>query len=225
MVGCWDFAFREPKPLRFLAGFPVPLLGVSVLCIGHLFAMRQFGFAGYLVHTVVAYSLMFIDGLASPALSANVTTLRHNGYGDTNILAITLFNSFGSQFLGFIVMGLVATQPLASVFIATISNPRALCVLVFRVFVNMALGDVLFWWSHRLMHRNERLAFLHRLHHCAKRASWSTNLLFHPIDLLIEFGGPVTVLPVTHFLLFDQDQLTLVATYMLLQVRNLAIDV
>ena len=33
--------------------------------------------------------------------------------------------------------------------------------------------------------------------------SWSTNLLFHPVDLALEFSGPVGFLVASHMLLFE----------------------
>lgn len=41
----------------------------------------------------------------------------------------------------------------------------------------------------RFLHRY--LPELHKLHHCCIIPSTTTNMMFHPLDLLVEFGGPV----------------------------------
>ena len=57
----------------------------------------------------------------------------------------------------------------------------------------LQLNLVLFYFSHKLLHQTKIGANLHLMHHCCIHTSRSTNLWFHPLDLLIEFFGPFTL--------------------------------
>lgn len=58
--------------------------------------------------------------------------------------------------------------------------------------INLALSDTLTYASHRLLHQHPLIAPAHILHHCCRAPNVTSALVFHPIDLIIEFGVPVT---------------------------------
>eukprot|EP01090_Pellita_catalonica_P019772 TRINITY_DN681_c0_g1_i1.p1 TRINITY_DN681_c0_g1~~TRINITY_DN681_c0_g1_i1.p1 ORF type:complete len:204 (-),score=16.36 TRINITY_DN681_c0_g1_i1:68-610(-) len=61
--------------------------------------------------------------------------------------------------------------------------------ILVNIMLTLAATDVAFFLSHRYLH--QKLPELHRLHHCCRFPSFTTNLFFHPIDLSIEFSGPI----------------------------------
>ena len=88
-----------------------------------------------------------------------------------------------------------------------------------RVTFNLCVSEMLFYLGHRLMHTHPTLVKYHVLHHCSTNASWNTNFLFHPIDLAVEFAGPVVVGVLgTHYYLWNQDQATLVITLLIVLI-------
>eukprot|EP00574_Skeletonema_japonicum_P011525 CAMPEP_0201719136 /NCGR_PEP_ID=MMETSP0593-20130828/4426_1 /ASSEMBLY_ACC=CAM_ASM_000672 /TAXON_ID=267983 /ORGANISM="Skeletonema japonicum, Strain CCMP2506" /LENGTH=267 /DNA_ID=CAMNT_0048209527 /DNA_START=132 /DNA_END=935 /DNA_ORIENTATION=- len=69
-----------------------------------------------------------------------------------------------------------------------------ICTLGLYFFVS----EVTFTAGHVLLHRTAIGRRIHKLHHLCFRPSWSTNLLFHPLDLAVEFGGPFSFMPLMH---------------------------
>jgi hypothetical protein len=61
--------------------------------------------------------------------------------------------------------------------------------LVWHVVACLATSDVLFYFSHQYLHRH--MPQVHLFHHCCRRASFNSNALFDPLDLAVEFTGPV----------------------------------
>ena len=86
-----------------------------------------------------------------------------------------------------------------------------------KIAANLLLSELLFCFGHSLMHTVPFLLKLHIFHHCSVRASFNTNLLFHPVDLAIEFAGPAAGLLGMHFCLW-QDQAVLLYTYLIFQL-------
>jgi sterol desaturase/sphingolipid hydroxylase (fatty acid hydroxylase superfamily) len=119
---------------------------------------------------------------------------------------------------------LVAMLPPA-VFIAVFAPaaaPRFDAALVTRVLVALAATDVAFYAVHKLMHRH--LPGLHTLHHACVFPSFTTNLLFDPLDLSLEFAGPLvvsTALLATELVPGMNDPFALVVTFTLIQVLYL----
>jgi Fatty acid hydroxylase len=207
------------RPLRFLRGPAMTALICIFLLVEHLVVFRFWpDVRGYVCGTLFAYSLTVFDGLSSPRLGDTVCNLRVNGYRDGFSLSVMTFNAFASQAIGFCLVGLLCPDPAMPEWLATLRSGRALSVLIGRVALNLGLSDVLFWWSHRLMHRQAWAAPLHRMHHCSRKTSTTTNLIFHPVDLAIEFAGPASIVLLTHFFLFDANQLSLVCTYVVFQI-------
>jgi sterol desaturase/sphingolipid hydroxylase (fatty acid hydroxylase superfamily) len=81
----------------------------------------------------------------------------------------------------------------------------------------MTIAELGFSFGHWCMHTFEPLMKFHVMHHCCTYASWSTNLLFDPLDLTIEFAGPACGLLGMHFFVW-QDQTALMLTYLVFQV-------
>jgi len=209
-----DFIVRPEgarPPLAAVAGAPYLAWLVAELLLSHLIWMPRWGYWGFALHLVVAGLDIVADGLLSNSFGYNVLWLRANGFSDAQTAATVLFNLVASQSLGFLVTYFLWTEPFPPETLARIFSWPVLVALL----TNMAIGEVLFTLAHRYLHQHQ--PELHRMHHCCRRASWSTNLIFHPVDLALEFAGPVASILATHFLLWKQDQLVLVVSYLVLQ--------
>lgn len=71
---------------------------------------------------------------------------------------------------------------------------RLICTLGLCFFIS----EVTFTAGHVLLHRTTLGRKIHKIHHLCSRPSYSTNLLFHPLDLAVEFGGPFCFMPLMH---------------------------
>ena len=69
---------------------------------------------------------------------------------------------------------------------------------VLQLLVNFVGMELLFTWCHRWLHSST--PHLHVMHHALRTPSWTSNLLFHPLDLAAEFTGPLLFNVATYFL-------------------------
>ena len=81
------------------------------------------------------------------------------------------------------------SDPVALVF-RTPASVAVWLVRVVQIGVNLTLTEVAFFLAHRALHVSPLLSPLHKMHHCCRWASNTTNALFHPLDLALEFAGP-----------------------------------
>jgi sterol desaturase/sphingolipid hydroxylase (fatty acid hydroxylase superfamily) len=77
--------------------------------------------------------------------------------------------------------------------------------------LSLFLSDLAFTFGHWLMHTSKYLSQYHWLHHLCIKPTYITNVLFHPLDLAIEFAGPAFIIFALHFLIFkDKEVLCMV---------------
>jgi sterol desaturase/sphingolipid hydroxylase (fatty acid hydroxylase superfamily) len=67
------------------------------------------------------------------------------------------------------------------------------------------------------MHTHPAFVKLHIFHHCSVKPSFNSNLLFHPIDLAIEFAGPALSLLAMHMFVW-KDEGVLLYTFIIFQL-------
>jgi hypothetical protein len=204
------FSEVNPSARKIFYGLPYTLINIFNILLTHLVFMRYYGILGLFADVI--WSITFaicLDGFISTNLYTNIVRLRKNGFTDEYLIAVMLINIFGSQGLGLIVMYYICgSTPLI------FENIFSVRVLV-GVIVNLCLGEICFTAAHKAMHY--WIPSLHKLHHCCIRASFSTNLLFEPLDLVLEFAGPVGVLALTHMFLWNENTNILLVSYMALQ--------
>lgn len=156
----------------------------------------KFGLLGSVVQMVIGWSTILWDYVRSPTTKSNLERLDGHGYKKPLMLLIMACN-------------LAATNALVTVicaFFGCFDEPmRKIDVpLVSSVVVNLALAEASFTAGHALLHRTRWGASYHDLHHLCQPCSWSTNLLFHPVDMAVEFAGPFVGLVLSHiFILKD----------------------
>jgi len=178
---------------------------ISVLCISASF--HYGGAVGLAAWTALVHvPLVMVDWYISPTMERNLRNLAENGYPRPAMWALIALN-------------LVTTNTLVAVITDTFgcfeAAPRFDWVVALGLVVNLALSELTFTAGHYLLHRTELGAKFHHLHHCCRPPSISTNLLFHPVDMAVEFSGPVLSLVATHLLIFKEPFLLLLSIHVL----------
>ena len=140
-------------------------------------------FPNYSVIVVlIGFLLHFLDFLVSESPMKNLQIIHNNfDISNTKLFIYMTINLliYQSQWL------LVGHYILHSVDIKYYFD----LPLLLKIAVTMILGDIYFFFSHKALHDTKVGAKLHKLHHCCYYPSLSTNLMFDPIDIIIEFTG------------------------------------
>ncbi len=157
------------------------------------------GPVGWLIGNAIGVALLTTDFLQSPTPAVNMAALSRNGFSGPVVIAIMLFNLVASNATSY---GIVAF------FCADYQVRWGVDVLA-KIAAYLAVSEVAFTLAHRALHHN--LPQLHVLHHACRTPSWSTNLMFHPIDLALEFAAPLGSIVLLHVTCF-QDPWALLLT-------------
>jgi sterol desaturase/sphingolipid hydroxylase (fatty acid hydroxylase superfamily) len=220
------FVRDTPPPIKqpfFLGRLSASLtLQTFNILIFHLYFFQKYSFhVAFWLYMLTAQFMLLLDAVVSNSFGNNVRNLRKAGYSDTITLFFMQANLVSSQLIGYVICCFIVTDPatytwqcLVDRLAGTDTAPQLLLALA----TNLVLSDVLFTASHSLLHKVPALLRLHVFHHCSTQSSWNTNLLFHPLDLAMEFAGPAGVLLWMHYYVWEQDQLVLLVTYMVFQV-------
>mmetsp|Transcript_4947 Transcript_4947/g.7500 ORF Transcript_4947/g.7500 Transcript_4947/m.7500 type:complete len:251 (-) Transcript_4947:157-909(-) len=161
------------------------------------------GWAGVFIYTLMASNLTVgLDFILSPTPWENVARIaREYNVSPFAIYALMAVNMLCANLLivGILVFfgGINVTPP--SVF-----HTMEMLRLVGSLVLYWTLSEVTFTAGHMWLHCTKMGRRIHNMHHLARNPSWSTNLLFHPIDLVVEFGGPFITMPLMHYY-FIQD--------------------
>ena len=164
---------------------------------------------------------MAMDALTSNATGNNILNFRKAGYSDSVSLAFFFFNLLSSQLIGYFTCCIVPQDPETFTWkclVDRLASSDTSIPFMLAILVNLIVSEVCFTFSHGLLHIIPALLPLHVFHHCVTQPSASANLLFHPVDISLEFAGPVGSLVVMHFLTWKQDDLVLVASFMIVQL-------
>ena len=198
------------------------LLEISVILVYYLHFFRAYRFVVSFGSFMLVNQITFaLDGLVSNSFGSNIQNLRRAGYSDVAVLLFMEFNLFLSQLIGYGIIVFIVTDP--AVYTTKnlwfrLADPVGAPRLAFSVAINLALSEVLFTFSHSQLHKVPVLVSYYVFHHCSTKSSWNTNVLFHPVDLVLEFAGPAAGLLVLHYTLWRQDQFVLLATYLVFQI-------
>lgn len=142
-----------------------------------------YGATGLAWFTLFQLAVVYADFYISPTAAANVHRAVCHGFRRSTVIAFMIFNLIGTNIL-----------------VAWIAAPIYHVKLQIEwhtpliILFNLAMSELCFTAAHTRLHRTEYGARLHHLHHCCKPSSWSSNLIIHPIDMAVEFSGPVLVL-------------------------------
>jgi sterol desaturase/sphingolipid hydroxylase (fatty acid hydroxylase superfamily) len=132
-----------------------------------------------------------------------------NGYSWKHVLATVIAEGLGSTIL---------IAGVKDYFCADCSpHMRLDASLMCMVMFNLVLAEVAFTSGHAMLHLSPSLAPLHVMHHACTAPTITTNLIFHPVDLAIEFSGPILFLILSHVFLF-QDPFVLTTSLLVLHL-------
>ena len=96
--------------------------------------------------------------------------------------------------------------------------PYLSMTLLWRVLMSMTAAELGFTLGHSLMYFHPTLTSFHVLHQCCKESTFTTNVVFHPVDLAVEFAGPAAGLLGFYFFVFERNKFALLLSYLLFQV-------
>lgn len=163
-----------PKPYGYLTS----IIG-ALAFIPHPFVFYHYQLPGLVLMEILALCTYAIDYFTSDTTEKNIKRLKANGYSTKHLATIWWINFFTVYLPGYFVM----------VYLVSDLSYRFDLILLLRIVLNLAATEVLFWSSHRALHR--LFPNIHHLHHCCITPSWTSNMFFNPLDLAIEFSGPV----------------------------------
>ena len=172
----------------------------------------QYGWQGWTLISTCGYLTTVIDWFAFPHFKKNMTSLNKQGWPSWQVWLIMLFNVFAQN----AIVGLIYEHCLHQSATAPFQFKLGIQT-VWQVMTNMAITEIMFTSAHLLLHSTNWGSKVHHMHHCCKDASWSTNLIFHPLDLAAEFGGPILSIIFMHAFVW-QDKATLLASTLVLHL-------
>lgn len=155
------------------------------------------GVVSYVAMTILN---LFLDAHLSPQMGKTAKVLRANGFSDGGVLAAMFFNLVATvSLMGSIGWYLRQVEPAIFTLAFWWQQLAGAPWLLGCVAVDLACSELLFTLAHKWLHEDARLARLHLMHHCCLFPSWCTNLIFHPLDLALEFTGPIAFTLLLHF--------------------------
>ncbi len=160
----------------------------EVLCVfsiaGITMMHERYGSNGLALFSLFQLAVVYLDFCISPTAGANMRRAMANGFSRSAVIAIMVFNLIGTN---------VLVSWVASTFCGPMYGGKlqVLWSTPGIIVCNLAMSELCFTAAHTCLHVTKYGAKLHRLHHCCKPSSWSSNLIIHPIDMAVEFSGPV----------------------------------
>ena len=143
---------------------------ISVLGVAASF--HYGGAVGLAVWTAFfSWGSLIVDWYISPTMERNLCNLAENGYPRPAMWALMAFNFVAANTMFAVIM---------DVFGCFEAAPRFDLWVAVGLVINIALSELTFTAGHYLLHRTERGAKFHHLHHCCRTPSLSTSVLFHP---------------------------------------------
>ena len=180
----------------------------EILCIfvvfGIPFSVKVYNLKGWVFITFLGYFSTILDYIYFPYLKHNFILLEKNGFKKFYVWMIMLLN-------------LILTNILVGLIYYYVEFNSLKWYTSIQVLINMIITEVIFTLSHMLLHYSYVGAKLHLMHHCCKQASWSTNLIFHPLDMAAEFSGPVLSVLLMHHYVW-QNNATLILTVLIVHL-------
>mmetsp|Transcript_28737 Transcript_28737/g.39765 ORF Transcript_28737/g.39765 Transcript_28737/m.39765 type:complete len:243 (+) Transcript_28737:87-815(+) len=177
--------------VNWLYTFSIFLYSVESTCFPYYYGFDPL--ANFLHQLIGGILFVALDFLVSDSASYNRKVLHLNGYNDLHLLFF---------FLSTVVIAYSGLYNSLSFYAQEIDFHFDFS-FVFWVFFNMAMGEALFTFAHKQLHLH--FPSLHYAHHCCLRSSYSTNFIFHPIDLMLEFSLPGVVPILTYHFLFQSN--------------------
>ena len=179
---------------------PIITMLVGLAFGGHPFLILFGGLTGLTVAWVSVVSLLFLDHFTSPLSARIVRNMNQGGYSNKIIATCVIINVMLYWVPCAVPLWMFGTRDNFSVDLGTI----------FNVLLILCVTEVYFSNSHKILH--QYLPNLHVMHHYCDYCSFTSNLLFHPLDLFVEFGVPLLIVGLLGGVVL-QDTPTMVMAY------------
>lgn len=166
----------------------------------------SYGLTGWVIQTGIGYLSTYIDYVCYPHFKKNMQTLKEHGWKPWQVWSIMLFN-------------LCVTNALVGAIYAYCQTTKMefTSKTALQLLINMSMTEILFTSAHAMLHYTKYGSKIHEMHHCCIDASWSTNLVFHPLDMTAEFSGPVISIILMHIFVW-QNTATLFSSALVLHL-------
>jgi sterol desaturase/sphingolipid hydroxylase (fatty acid hydroxylase superfamily) len=164
------------------------------------FMMHYSGLEGCLMSMTIAGLSISIDLAYGKAFKNNLKTASVNGYSNDQVIALATLN----YFLVFPGSLLAISMAFPKLVVPYFSFGWVLKVAILLGFSELAF-TTLHCYLHTAMHK------FHTLHHCCKTPSYTSNFIFHPFDLSLEFGAPNIAIIAINSLTFQDEWAALTA--------------
>ena len=154
--------------------------------VGNPVMLHYYGLYGLGIQTVVNCIIYWLDYVLFPSTKKNFTNLRKNGFTATYVVGIMVFNA-------------LVVNILVGIILYNVDISEANVDAIWKLFINLALTEILFCGAHSILHCTKCGARTHLMHHLCIESSWSTNIIFNPLDIVAEFLPPLTILLTMHY--------------------------
>jgi len=155
-------------------------------------------------------TIQLIDHFNSDNSNKNYKIVKAAGFSDAYIAFCAIF---GHVILSFLGTNDNMTLPHYSEDLWFPSKEdlslKTICTGIALVFAT----DWSFYFVHRILH--ERFPKIHLLHHCCVFSSLTTNLYFEPLDIMLEFLGPIICIKMVSLYVFDSSWMVVMCTSIL----------
>ncbi|KAJ3023214.1 UNVERIFIED_CONTAM: hypothetical protein HDU68_008735 [Siphonaria sp. JEL0065] len=193
---------------RHVGSFLVMVLSVPFMA-SYYILFNQFKLRALPFGLIAPLVLITVDLLCSTHPKSNLDTLRHNGYSPLQTFGSVLWAYVMFFPGGYIVLDIVFPLPLPL-------TPSMISLsFVLKILINLAVSEITFTLAHSLMHRY--WPSIHHMHHCCTKASYTSNYVFHPIDVALELALPMLSV-VVFTRTFTNDDAALLVTLSIINV-------
>jgi sterol desaturase/sphingolipid hydroxylase (fatty acid hydroxylase superfamily) len=168
--------------------------------------------------------LIALDGFVSNRFGNNIVQLRSNGFSDEVVLGCGIFNLLLTEFTLYVLLSVWFSTPLLDIICMRFTSSSSssatssawIYIVVAQVFCNLVSSEICFTLNHYLLHRFQPA--IHHMHHACFTPTLSTNLIFHPLDLMLEFSTPVGILLLNHYCWWNEDELVFLISFVIVQM-------
>ena len=180
--------------LKYQAAGWINLMGyvcvMTSACILSYTVPESLVFPTYLITSVLLGILNIIDSFISDNFSKNYKIMKKSGLSELEIWSSALLTTFGFQIPTILILKYVFGHSNSDWIVLSWEEHFSLHKILLSI-LSVWTTDCCFYYTHQLLH--EKFPRIHLLHHCCVYSSMSTNAFFHPLDLVMEFTAPGTM--------------------------------
>lgn len=152
----------------------------------------RYGVLAFLCFIPFRVAIDYIDRKTSNSHEINMINIKLNGYNTKRVETTWFINSFAVLTVYYIAFNLILPE---------IKEFTLDLVMIIKIIGLAVVTEIYFYQSHKFMHKYSPDS--HRLHHCCLHSTITTNLVFDPLDVFLEFYMPNIIALIITTLLQD----------------------